>query len=170
MACRRSSVRPRYAPPVISISPVNPCDLPGFFMSAKPPCLQVVRTKITTSRPPFGRFPSGGLFAFQTPVSADFSLTCGQKVHTPCRGQRRNVTSPFGGSYFNVPKRKRDDFSTWRCGHGMAFAMLLRKPPEQSKWVERERPKHKTADFAYNSKSGLRFMDYQSMYFMKESK
>ena len=41
----------------------------------------------------------------------------------------------------------------------MAFSMILRKPPEQSKWVERERPKHKNADFANNSKSGLRFMD-----------
>jgi hypothetical protein len=39
--------------------------------------------------------------------------------------------------------------------------MILRKPPEQSKWVERERPKHKTADFANNSKSGRRFMDYE---------
>ena len=38
--------------------------------------------------------------------------------------------------------------------------MILQKPPEQSKWVERERPKHKTADFANNSKSGRRFMDY----------
>ena len=96
------------APPVISISPVNPCDLPGFFMSAKPPCLQVVRTKITTSRPPFGRFPSGGLFAFQTPVSADFSLTCGQKVHTPCRGQQRHVTSPLPPLVFIAPKPRRE--------------------------------------------------------------
>lgn len=31
--------------------------------------------------------------------------------------------------------------------------MILQKPPEQSKWVERERPKHKTADFANNLKS-----------------
>jgi len=38
--------------------------------------------------------------------------------------------------------------------------MILRKPPEQSKWVERERPKHKTADFDNNSKTGRRFMDY----------
>ena len=146
-------------PPVISISPVNPCDLPGFFMSAKPPCLQVVRTQLTTPRPPFGRLPSGGLFAFQTPFSADFSLTCGQKVHTPCRGQRRNVTSPFGDSYFIVPKQNRDFFPTWTCGHGTAFSMILRKPPEQSKRVERERPKHKNTDFANNSKSGLRFID-----------
>ena len=41
--------------------------------------------------------------------------------------------------------------------------MILRKPPEQSKRVERERPKHKTADFANNSKSGLRLMDYASV-------
>lgn len=33
--------------------------------------------------------------------------------------------------------------------------MILRKPPEQSKWVERERPKHKTADFDNNSKSAV---------------
>ena len=96
------------APPEFPISPVNPCDLPGFFMSAKPPCLQVVRTQLTTSRPPFGRFPSGGLFAFQTPFSADFSLTCGQKVHTPCRGQRRHVTSPLPPLVFIAPKPRRE--------------------------------------------------------------
>ena len=37
--------------------------------------------------------------------------------------------------------------------------MILRKPPEQLKRVERERLKHKTAVFVNNSKSGRRFMD-----------
>ena len=108
-AGRRTGMDSRVsAPPVISISPVNPCGSPGFFMSAKSPCLQGVRAEIISSRPPFGRFPSGGLFAFQTPHSADFSLTRGQKVHTPCRGQRRHVTSPLPPLVFIAPKPRRE--------------------------------------------------------------
>ena len=36
------------APPDFPISPVNPCDLPGFFVSLQLSCLQGVRTQLTT--------------------------------------------------------------------------------------------------------------------------
>ena len=51
---------------------------------------------------------SGGLFAFQTPPSADFSLTSGQKAHTPYRGQRRHVTSPLPPLVFIAPEPRRE--------------------------------------------------------------
>ena len=36
------------APPDFPISPVNPYDLPGFFMPVQPPCLQGIRAEIST--------------------------------------------------------------------------------------------------------------------------
>lgn len=36
------------APPDFPISPVNPCDLPGFFMPVQLACLQGVRAEIST--------------------------------------------------------------------------------------------------------------------------
>lgn len=54
--------------------------------------------------------PEGGLFAFMTPPSADFSLTCGQKVHTSCRGQRRHVTSPLPLSFYCARDKERTRF------------------------------------------------------------
>ena len=53
---------------------------------------------------------SGGLFAFKTPASADYSLTCGHKAHTPCRGQRRHVTSPLPLSFYCARDKERTRF------------------------------------------------------------
>ena len=85
---RRSSVRLHMLHQFFN-QPGKYMRFPGFFVSVQPPCLRELGQNCHL-KAPFGRFPSGGLFAFQTPFSAILS-NLWSKIHTLAEVSGRHV-------------------------------------------------------------------------------